>query len=182
MSESPKRVLQAMVGQWTAKPNQEVLQSAGHRYVPAGLHGRSNGQQKAATDQGAETLTALVDEGRYDNEMNLGDAFLQLNFEGSLQGRPFRSVGYLGLDAASNEFVEFWADSLGNVHFISTPTFEVRGDSIRLEHQFRHPFTGQVSQLTAEYTAGRESYVHRMTMVEPNGNKTIIKETSFSKR
>lgn len=176
-------VLQRMAGKWGARPDPGVLSGAGVRYLPSTVTGRQAGGKGAVAQANLDALGALVSDGTFENRLILGDSFLQQQFQGRLQGEPFSSVSLLGLDRVSNEFVEFWADSRGGVRSWSTPNYQLGDTSLRLELEFRHPFTGQVSRLIEQYAVdGESSYSHRMTMIDPTGHETVVKSTSFTRR
>src|SRR5262249_29130152 len=118
----------------------------------------------------------------FEHRLVLGEQFLQIHFQGKLGDQDYSSIGLLGLNRAAGEFVEFWADSLGNAHYISTKQYEVTGDSIRLKSEFRHPFSGEVSYMSSLYTLKSNTELsHRVVRTGPDGTETAIKATNFTK-
>lgn len=130
----------------------------------------------------ANELKSFAAAGRFENRLVLGGQFLQLDFRGTFQGQEYTRMGLLGLNRVTNEFVESWFDILGNVYFLSASKYEVTVDMVRLQVEFRHPFTGEISRNTCLYAVqGDAAFSHSITNTKPDGTETILKATKFSR-
>jgi hypothetical protein len=88
----------------------------------------------------------------------------------------------LGINKLTNEFVEFWADSHGNVYQLHTDTFEVNPDSISLRYEYRDPMSGRASTNISTYSLtsdGRFSY--KLVSKDADGKETVLKAAVYSK-
>jgi hypothetical protein len=165
MSDS-QSFLSRMAGKWTVR--QEAPQAA----FPSNL--------KAIVGSFDERLRSSVDQ--VQAEMILGGTFLQIRFAGEFQGQQFSTTGIVGFDREKQEYVEFWANSLGLVHYVSTSDYEMTATSLRMNHKNIKSADGEVSPSRSVYELiGNDSFSHCLSRVLADGTEKIVKLTHFAK-
>jgi hypothetical protein len=158
--------LSQMAGTWTAR------QEAPHAAFPRNL--------KAVVGSFDDRVRSSVDQ--VHAEMILNGTFLQIQFSGEFQGRKFSSTGLVGFDSQKKEYVEFWANSLGLVHYVSTSDYEMTATTLQMNHKNIKSADGEVSPSRSVYElTSKDSFSHRLSRVLANGTEEIVKLTHFAK-
>jgi len=138
-----------------------------------------------ATDQGP--LNAINDlqdalSTKFKNDLILGGQFIRLGYEGKYEGIDYSALGLLGLDEASQEWVEFFGDSKGIVYVARSKAEQVDPKIISLRGEWIDPETKEVTKFKSVYSVqSEEDWEYSLIQLHDDGSETVLKSSVFSR-
>lgn len=172
MDSTATRLFSRMSGCWDAQPS--TLPSSAVE-LPPSIRTFAGGVGNKSVIQGSAAA--------FEAKAILGGNFLQLNFQWESDGEQHESLGIIGFDSISDECFEFWANSNGTAHSLSTRTFDVNENGIRLAFESPHLDTGKVESSQSIYTIQDDGILsHRIVLIDLGGTEKVIKDTKFFRK
>lgn len=110
--------------------------------------------------------------GTAEGKIILGGRYLQLDFEGSVMGQPFKGIQITGYDNYLNEYRTFWIDNMGTSFYETSGTLDESGKILTQTGVWPWMAPGEkqkVKQVTNPVT--KDKFIFEMYMVGPDGKE-----------
>ena len=112
----------------------------------------------------------------------LGGRFLQQDYSGKFQGKPFTGVGTYGYNTVGEKYESTWVDSMGTQIMKSEGTISPAKDVITFHSRFDCPMVNGPRETTATLTiADKNRHVYEMFDKAPDGTNVKSMELVFTR-
>lgn len=123
-----------------------------------------------------------ISKGKAKHSWILGDRFVQQNFTGTWDGKPFTGTGMLGYDKAKKEYVSVWLDTMGTGIMSSNGTFDAEKKELTMFTTFQCPVAKaekKVKMVTK--ILSDKSHVFSFYDTAPDGTEYTTMEITYTR-
>jgi len=112
-----------------------------------------------------------VAEGSADFKWVLDGHFIEQNYHGAFQGRPFDGKGTFGYNNVENRYESSWVDTMSTGQMQSSGQIDPTGKNLIMSGDYTCPMTGQRMKSKEIFTIGTDKHVFEMYQKTPDGKE-----------
>lgn len=123
-----------------------------------------------------------VTKGSMKSEPMYDGRFIMSKFEGSMMGMPFQGTAIMGFNNVTQEFEQFWIDSMMTSMALNTGTIDTAGKKMTLTGDYECPMDHkQKSSRWVTTITGPDSYTMELYYPNPEGKEELVMVNSYKR-
>lgn len=124
-----------------------------------------------------------ISKGKSVNRAILGGKFIREDYSGSMMGRPFEGVGYLGYDNVAQNYTSYWIDSMSTASMIGTGTYDSKARAWAFNNEMSCPILNdKIKMRSVSRVVDKNHFVFEMFGPGPDGKEYKNLEITYSKQ
>jgi hypothetical protein len=127
------------------------------------------GQAEPQTSQSTATFKLIM-----------GGRFVQQEFKGEYNGKPFEGLGIFGYDKAKKKYVSVWLDNMGTGIMLSEGTYDEASKTFTEIGEIESP-TGKMREKTVTKDVDKNKFVLTMWMLLPGDKEQKVMEIIYTR-
>ncbi len=171
--EVPKKEAKAAKTE-PGKPSYEEMMAAMAKLAtPGPMHDLMKPMMGSWKTTNRSWMTAgepVVTEGTCENTWIMGNRYMQSEYKGVFDGKPFEGMGLMGYDNQLKEFVSVWCDDMGTGLMMSDGSADPSGKVFTMMSKVPDPVTGKPMNLKM-VTKVIDENQHTTSMLSMRGGK-----------